>query len=65
MSEVLLSWIPLTRSAESRTWARGQLKYDGIVVLWSLKLTEKMLLFGLKNDVIPPPPKKKLKKGLL
>ena len=38
--------------AWDQTWARGQLNYDGFLVLWSPKQTEKMLQFGPKNDVI-------------
>ena len=40
----------LPRAAGSRTWARGQLKYDGFPVLWSPKRTEKMLQFRPKYD---------------
>ena len=32
------------RGAESRTWARGQLKYNGFPVVWTRKQTEKMPL---------------------
>ena len=42
----------VTRGAESRTWARGQLKCDGIVVLLSPKYAEKIMLIGPKNEVI-------------
>ena len=40
------------RGAESQTWARGHLKYDGFPVLLSPKQAEKILQFGPKNDVI-------------
>ena len=41
-----------SRGAESRTWARGQLKYDGFPVLWTPKQTGKMLQFCPNYDVI-------------
>ena len=47
-----LSCRPLIRGAGGRTWARGQLKYDGFPVLWSPIQTEKMPQFGPKYDVI-------------
>ena len=34
----------MTRGAESRTWARGHLKYNGFPVVWTPKQTEKMPL---------------------
>ena len=42
----------LSRGAESRTCARGQLKYDGFSVLWTRKQTEKMPQFCPNYDVI-------------
>ena len=42
------------RGAESRTWARGQLKYNGFPVLWTPKQTETMPQFcpNYEYDVI-------------
>ena len=50
--------------AGDQTWARGELKYDGIPVLRSPKQTEKMLQFGPKNDVISKKRKKVFTEGL-
>ena len=49
------------RGAKSRTWARGQLKYDRFPVLWTPKQMEKMLHFCPNYDVIS---KNKNKKDL-
>ena len=46
--------------AESRTWARDQLKYDGFPVLCTPKQTEKMPQFCPNYDVITKKKKKKV-----
>ena len=47
----------ISRGAESRTLARGQLKYDGFPALWAPKQTKKMPQFCPNHDMISPPKK--------
>ena len=48
----------MSRGAESRTWPRVQLKYDGFPFLWTPKQTEKMPQFCPNYDVISKKNKK-------